>query len=534
MSLMVRHGRPDRAIELGRTCEAEDAKPWLAVAHLARGDLEEASDLMVEMEEREELDIRTSLRIHLLAGQLGRAAAEARSEADRLDREVEARPNERFAILGSKLRCVALQLEARGGDEAAKSTLENSFWDTPRERLDSKRWSAHAEAHQMCRFLSIDLTPPSERPIAVSYGPIPQDIARVQDLLSWERTGPMFARSWMYPADDGATPGLLGLVSPLVPEAYGGLEPTVFSKAANWSTEYPENGYAGPTRTGLQARSAAFELYVGNHDRARELTRPAPGDSSTDDHEPPDDDSTESEFECSTLEALGALALLDQDRFDEVEPRLDRITEGCRHNREILETLADMANALPPDSYLAIEHSRPLSAEDIRNMSQQGLAEVQRTELQVGQARALLRFHQGADIEQLEPLYTRDGDSEWSLREGWRAALEGDGTALVRLMDTPAAKRYLPPLAPRVIRDREALLAAIGANEHGLFEQLNSFPGEDHQLIPELERVAQSNAVARALGFDSRAAASHEALDRLREALLRREIALPLAVLEML
>lgn len=130
MAWMLKHRQFERTLERRRDCDTPRAHRLAARAALALGRIEEASDLLDgEHDGGSIFERRDSIRVHLLAGELSRAAREARRTAhwlvgdgDWMKSDAEA--VESRAESSARFRCLAHVLHAREGDAAARAELD--------------------------------------------------------------------------------------------------------------------------------------------------------------------------------------------------------------------------------------------------------------------------------------------------------------------------------------------------------------------------------------------------------------------------
>ena len=530
VSLNVRHGRFERALELTSNCDHPDAALWgvLALANLGR--FERASELLATIEGARDFDVdfRTVLRIHLLARQWGQVAASARREAEETSLAVPSRVN---------LRCLAEHADFQGGDNAALARLEEVAGEVS---TAYRRWP--------CELLRLDAVETEHRVGKTLHYDPGVDVTRVFSLLEVEGRATLPNLSWTWRPGQSGIETIIRANHFLLPFWYDGLEREVLAELERESLEPGPRPRGGvPAIARLRLRAALFHLYIGEHEAARaQLGKVLPGGLSG-------EGASDADI-CHDARAVLGRVELDAGEAEEAMAQLTKLRRGCGERREALATrCAELQESLRES-----DQPEPLGDEP-RDLSPLHACRARLREVETINGRAevliaLAQFQRGAGTEQLEALYTSGGHRSWRSLDAWSGATRGDTSALVSLMNTGIGARFLPTLAPRIEAEPERLLRTTGTMEyqpgrHLSFGRVDRVidltPGrqlyypigrEDasqyRDLLPELERVALRRAVAAALSHGERTRAYDAAIVRIRDAMLVREVAVPLAILE--
>ncbi len=516
VSLNARHGREERALALGEGCDIGGANQWRVVALVNSGRFGRASDLLASLEQdrRFELDYITVLRIHLLARRWEHVRTTALRMAE-LPRQHRSRTQ--------NLRCLAEYADLRLGNEEALGRLEAA-----------SRVPAAMDRGWPCDLLSMDARRPiTSRP--AMYRDPGADVLRVVSLLEAEGSGILTDLRWTKRSglaafeilgDDGAR---------VLPFWHDGLEESVLARLERGAEE--RGPYANSGLADIYIRAALLDLYIWDHEGAREhLARAL---------DLPGIDRTES---CTELRVVSAFVDLDAGDVESAAGVLEELVRTCDQRRRRTESICTDFEQTVGTSDASAQSER------LANDCRRSAVSIRATGRAARELLALARFHQGAPSEEWEALHRTEEHESWELRQSWSAAAEGDCRALVSLMGSPTRARFVPPLMPAVGIDRDRLLDVLGRDmlnpvahlEFGsAVSVLDLTPGRlsyypfgregsprTRDLLPELERVAIRRSVAAALGYEDRAAVYEVAQRRIRDAMHRREIAEPLAVLE--
>ena len=334
----------------------------------------------------------------------------------------------------------------------------------------------------------------------------------------------------------------------LLPIWYDGLEQEVLARLERDSAAPGPRPKAGiPFTTQLRRRAALFDLYLGDHEGAREhLSKVLPGGLVT-------EGASDSDI-CREARVIVGLVDLDAGETEQAIAALSELRRACNSRRaELAARCLEMENTLRggDDSvFLGDEMLAGPRLSAVRN----GRDEAEIVARQAEELLALAHILGGAETEHFEALYMVEGHQSWNLLASWSGASRGESGALVSLMSSVTVARFVPALLPGIEIEPERLLRTTGTMEYqpGTFLSfgrvdlvIDMTPGRQRyhpvgregpalhrDMLPELERVALRRAVAAALSHGERTRAYDAAIVRIRDAMLTREVAVPLAILE--
>lgn len=475
---LVTHGEHELGEAVALDChEPEELNAVLRVL-FSVGRFAEASDRFVELAPRRDpgsiVDWIFAARIHIMAGQRGRAAAALRSYIDEIrgyvllvsDRQS---PDLAFRLQNRDVHCILDRLEADGGDQPARERLARTVAEHP--------------GSQVCEALLADTEGGLQKVWRRNQG-VARGLRRPVRLILAERSPSQV------PVDSSAAGPLYDEPASLIlsRSSYGGLERSALERLAAEGDSLPPG--ARLLRAELRSSACDFELDLGRLDEARSHAQAA-------------------------LSELEALAQLDPPG---VAYRLPALIELARARLATVEIEAgrfdrarELISGLREDAGAQAEAGT--AAGGLRRQLEAYLAFVER----------------GETDDLLGVLYTseRTPFSQRTVTWYWRAAGSGSASEVaIAYVDIYAffRRNIRPVWVARITSDREALARQARWSDRG--------DGQMRTIPDVLAIQAYDLRVARGLGDEQWAAEVEPRFERLLQAHLGRDNAVLLDALE--